>query len=45
LKLYCEFEKIYGGVNITKIIDTQHLEYTNANKQNYEIVKSAFTEE
>lgn len=45
LKLYCEFDKIYGGVNITKIIDTQHLEYTNANKQNYEIVKSAFTEE
>lgn len=45
LKLYCEFQEIYGGINISKIIDEKHLEYTKASKQNYEIIKSAFTEE
>lgn len=45
LKLYCEYEEIYGGVNITKILDTAHLEYTPASKKNYELIKTAFTEE
>ena len=45
LKLYCEYEEIYGGINITKILDTAHLEYTPASKKNYELIKTAFTEE
>lgn len=45
LKSYCEFEEIYGGINITKILDENHLEYTRASKRNYELIKSVFDEE
>ena len=45
LKLYCDFEEIYGGVNILKIYDNSNLEYIKESKKNYELVKTSFSEE
>lgn len=45
LKLYCDFEEVYGGVNITKIYDMNNIEYIKDSKKNYEIIRSSFDEE
>jgi len=45
LKLYAEFEEVYGGVNILKIIDDGNKKYTKESRRNYEIVKSSFDQE
>ena len=45
LKLYCDFEEIYGGINITKIYDMNNVEYIKEGKKNYDIIRSAFDEE
>lgn len=45
LKLYAEFEEVYGGVNILKIIDEGNKKYTKESRRNYEIVKSSFDQE
>ena len=45
LKLYCEFEEVYGGVDIKEIYDEDNLVYVKSNRKNYELVKSSFDEE
>ena len=45
LKLYCNFEEVYGGVNVIEIYDINNIEYIKDNKKNYEIIKSSFDEE
>ena len=45
LKLYADFEEVYGGVIITKILNKDNVEYSKQGSQNYELVKSSFNEE
>lgn len=45
LKLYCEYEEVYGGVNIIKIYDENNTEFRKDNKKNYNIIKSSFDKE
>lgn len=45
LKMYCDFEEIYGGINVLKIYDNNNITYIKDSKKNYELVKSSFSEE
>lgn len=46
LKLYCDFEEVYGGVYVKEIYDEENgLEYVKGNSKSYELVKSSFSEE
>ena len=45
LKLYAEFDEIYGGVNITKLLDENNIIYTKDRKKNYDLIKNSFNEE
>ena len=42
LKLYCNFNEIYGGVDVIEIYEE---EYIKDSKKNYELIKSSFDEE
>ena len=45
LKMYCKFKEVYGGIEILEIYDNNNITYIKENKKNYDIVKSAFSEE
>ena len=42
LKTYCDYEEVFGGVNIKEIYEE---EYVKNRKKNYEIIKSSFDKE
>lgn len=45
LKLYCDFNEVYGGIYINNIFDYNNATYHKAARKNYEIVRSSFSEE
>lgn len=45
LRLYCDFDEVYGGVFVKEIYDYSNITYTKEGKKNYDIVKSSFDEE
>lgn len=45
LKLYCDFEEIYGGIVVTEIYNMDNIRYVKDGKKNYDIIKSSFNEE
>lgn len=45
LKLYAEFEEVYGGVNIISLVEGAPLDYTKASRKNYDLIKASFDEE
>lgn len=45
LKAYAEFEEVYGGINITKILDENLVTYKKSLSKSKEIVFNAFDEE
>lgn len=45
LKVYCKFHEVYGGIIIDEIYDNNNIVYTKDTQKNYDIIKTAFTEE